>query len=277
MSDEYKQKLQEANQDVDQIMRKYDRESNTRIWEGKAEQVIRFIMVAFSLFCMYSTLFSLDALEKRMTAFMGCIMVIGYLTYPISKNHVRPNAFPWYDAVIMVLGAGAFFYYYFSYDNMARYQVLSSESKMTAFFTAVGVIAILALAELCRRSTGIPILVVAGVLLIYSVIVLGNRTEYPLRSLIYTLFYSTGGVIGTPIQVCAKFIVVFIIFGAFLERTGIAAFFISLANAAVGRFAGGPAKVAVVSSALCGMLSGSSVGNTVTTGSITIPMMKETG
>ena len=81
----------------------------------------------------------------------------------------------------------------------------------------------------------------------------------------------------TPINVCSKYIVVFIVFGAFLERTGISDFFISLANCAAGRYAGGPAKVAVISSALCGMVSGSSVGNTVTTGSVTIPMMKDTG
>jgi TRAP transporter 4TM/12TM fusion protein len=80
-----------------------------------------------------------------------------------------------------------------------------------------------------------------------------------------------------PVQVCAKFIAVFIIFGAFLERTGISNFFIDLANSLVGSAAGGPAKVAVISSALCGMVSGSSVGNTVTTGSVTIPMMKKTG
>jgi TRAP transporter 4TM/12TM fusion protein len=82
---------------------------------------------------------------------------------------------------------------------------------------------------------------------------------------------------GTPVNVCAKYIVVFIIFGAFLERTGISAFFIDLANSVAGSSAGGPAKVAVLSSALCGMVSGSSVGNTVTTGSVTIPMMKKTG
>ena len=76
---------------------------------------------------------------------------------------------------------------------------------------------------------------------------------------------------------CSKYIVVFIIFGAFLEKTGVSAFFINLANSLTGRFAGGPAKVAVISSALCGMVSGSSVGNTVTTGSVTIPMMKKTG
>ncbi len=101
--------------------------------------------------------------------------------------------------------------------------------------------------------------------------------QHVLGRVIYTLFYTTGGVIGTPINVCAKFIVVFIVFGAFLERTGIAKFFIDLANKAAGASSGGPAKVAVISSALCGMVSGSSVGNTVTTGSVTIPMMKKTG
>jgi TRAP transporter 4TM/12TM fusion protein len=94
---------------------------------------------------------------------------------------------------------------------------------------------------------------------------------------VYTLFYGTSGVMSTPVQVCLKFIAVFIIFGAFLERTGISNFFIDLANSLVGSAAGGPAKVAVISSALCGMVSGSSVGNTVTTGSVTIPMMKKTG
>jgi TRAP transporter 4TM/12TM fusion protein len=234
-------------------------------------------MVAFSLYGMWSTLFSVAALEKRLTAFMGCIMIIGFLTFPASKKNVKPNYLPWYDVIVMLLGAGSFFYYLLRYDYIAMNQILSSESKMTPMFTAVGIVAILCLVELCRRSTGVPILCVAGALVIYSIINLSARTEYPLRSLIYTLFYSTGGVIGTPIQVCAKFIVVFIIFGAFLERTGIAAFFISMANSMVGKYSGGPAKVAVVSSALCGMVSGSSVGNTVTTGSITIPMMKKTG
>ena len=98
-----------------------------------------------------------------------------------------------------------------------------------------------------------------------------------LRNTVYKLFYTTSGVIGTPINVCYTYIVLFIIFGAFLERTGIAAFFISLANKLAGWSSGGPAKVAVISSALCGMVSGSSVGNTVTTGSVTIPMMKKTG
>ena len=256
--------------DVEAVMRKYDRESNTRTWEGTPGIVVRVIMVIFSLYCIWSTLFSVAAIEKRLTAFIACVIIMGYMTYPASKHHVRHNYIPWFDYVLMIVGAASFFYYCFTYDSLVM--ILTSASKITPFQIAVGIIGILCLMELCRRCVGVPILCVAAALIIYT-FAIGT----PLKRVLYTLFYTTSGVMGTPIQVCAKYIVVFIIFGAFLERTGIAAFFIDLANSLVGRFSGGPAKVAVISSALCGMVSGSSVGNTVTTGSVTIPMMKKTG
>ena len=256
--------------DVEAVMRKYDRESNTRTWEGTPGIVVRVIMVIFSLYCIWSTLFSIAAIEKRLTAFIGCVIIMGYMTYPASKHHVRHNYIPWFDYVLMIVGAASFFYYCFAYDSLVM--ILTSASKITPFQITVGIIGILCLMELCRRCVGVPILCVAAALIIYT-FAIGT----PLKRVLYTLFYTTSGVMGTPIQVCAKYIVVFIIFGAFLERTGIAAFFIDLANSLVGRFSGGPAKVAVISSALCGMVSGSSVGNTVTTGSVTIPMMKKTG
>ena len=256
--------------DVEAVMRKYDRESNTRTWEGTPGIVVRVIMVIFSLYCIWSTLFSVAAIEKRLTAFIACVIIMGYMTYPASKHHVRHNYIPWFDYVLMIVGAASFFYYCFTYDSLVM--VLTSASKITPFQIAVGIIGIICLMELCRRCVGVPILCVAAALIIYT-FAIGT----PLKRVLYTLFYTTSGVMGTPIQVCAKYIVVFIIFGAFLERTGNAAFFIDLANSLVGRFSGGPAKVAVISSALCGMVSGSSVGNTVTTGSVTIPMMKKTG
>ena len=256
--------------DVEAVMRKYDRESNTRTWEGTPGMIVRVIMVIFSLYCIWSTLFSVAAIEKRLTAFIACVIIMGYMTYPASKHHVRHNYIPWFDYVLMIVGAASFFYYCFAYDSLVM--VLTSASKITPFQIAVGIIGVLCLMELCRRCVGVPILCVAAALIIYT-FAIGT----PLKRVLYTLFYTTSGVMGTPIQVCAKYIVVFIIFGAFLERTGIAAFFIDLANSLVGRFSGGPAKVAVISSALCGMVSGSSVGNTVTTGSDTIPMMKKTG
>ena len=235
-------------------------------------------MALFSVYCIWSTLFSTAALEIRLTAFLGLIVIMGYLTYPASKHHVKPNSLPWYDIVLMVLGAAAFFYYCATYSSLVK--VLTSAAKMTPFYIAVGVVGVLCLAELCRRCVGLPILVVVGALLVYtfaSMMSAGQTFLQVLGRVIYTLFYGTSGVLATPVQVCAKFIAVFIIFGAFLERTGISNFFIDLANSIAGWASGGPAKVAVISSALCGMVSGSSVGNTVTTGSVTIPMMKKTG
>ena len=256
--------------DAETLMRKFDKESNTRIWEGTPAIIVRIIVVAFSLYCIWSTLFSVAALEKRLTMFMALVTIMGYLTYPASRHHVRHNYIPWYDFVLMAVGAGCFLFFCLKYDSLVK--VLTSASKMTPTFTIIGIVGLRCLMELCRRCVGIPILCVAGVLLVYTF-----STGMGVERVLYTLFYTTGGVLGTPVQVCAKYIVVFIIFGAFLERTGIAEFFIKLANSLVGGFSGGPAKVAVISSALCGMVSGSSVGNTVTTGSVTIPMMKETG
>lgn len=257
-------------EDVEKLMRKYDRESNTRIWEGKPALVFNIMAAVFSAYCIWSTLFSVAALEKRLTSFLAFIVILGYLNYPASKHHVRVNYIPWYDYVIMVLGAFAFMYYALSYDSLVG--VLTSASKMTTLHVVVGVIGILSLIELCRRCVGIPILCVMGAFVIYAL-----TTGITPARLIYTLFYSTGGVLATPVQVCAKYIGIFIIFGAFLERTGIAAFFINMANALVGGFSGGPAKAAVVASALEGMVSGSSVANTVGSGSMTIPMMKRLG
>ncbi len=260
--------------DVEDLMRKYDKESNTRIWEGTPAVIVRMVMVFFSLYCIWSTLFSVAALEKRLTAFLALLVIMGYLIYPASKHHVRHNYIPWYDYVIMVLGAACFLYYYFSYDSLVT--VLTSFSRMNTLQVVIAIVGLLTLMELCRRCVGLPILFVAGALLLYTFFSKVGMS-IGVKGIMYKLFYTTNGIMGTPVQVCAKYIVVFIIFGAFLERTGIAAFFIDLANSLVGRFSGGPAKVAVISSALCGMVSGSSVGNTVTTGSVTIPMMKKTG
>ena len=254
--------------DVEAVMKKYDRESNTRIWEGRPKLLVRVFMVFFSLWSIYVTLFSTALPEVRLSLFLGMVLLMGYLNFPARKNHVKVNSMPWYDILIMVLGSGAFFYYAINAQKIIK---LSLRAAKDPLLLVLGVVGIIALIELCRRSVGLPILCVVGALLVYTF------TKVQWRLVIYNLFYTTTGVMNTPVNVCAKYIVVFIIFGAFLERTGIAQFFISLANAIAGSSVGGPAKVAVISSALCGMVSGSSVGNTVTTGSVTIPMMKKTG
>ena len=255
--------------DVEEVMKKYDRESNIRIWTGRPKQVVRFIMAAFSVYCLCMTLLFRGIAEIPLTLFLGFIIIIGYLNYPVRKHNVRENYLPWYDIVIMVVGSAPFFYYALNTEKilLTDYTVISKSPIMLA----MAVVSILALMELCRRSVGIPILCVVGALLIYALL------NVRFGKVMYDLFYTVSGVMGTPIATCQKYIVIFIIFGAFLERTGISQFFINLANSIAGASAGGPAKVAVISSALCGMVSGSSVGNTVTTGSVTIPMMKKTG
>ena len=261
--------------DVDAVMKKYDRESNTRIWEGAPKIALQVLMSAFSIYCILMTLFSKALPERRLSLFLGFIIIIGYLVYPARKGAARVNHVPWYDWLLMVLGAGSFFYF-----AINAFSIIQLATKLQPIHIIVGAIGIVVLIELCRRCVGLPILVVLGLLLIYTFY---NQLSWDpsfykaLKNIVYKLFYTTSGVIGTPVSVCYTYIVLFIIFGAFLERTGIANFFISFANRLAGWSSGGPAKVAVISSALCGMVSGSSVGNTVTTGSVTIPMMKKTG
>ena len=261
--------------DLDEFMRKYDRESNTRVWEGWQRWVVGILMVAFSLYCIGMTLFFSGLPETRLAAFLAMIVFIGFLTYPVKKGHVKVNSMPWYDIVLMLVGTGCFLYFAFN-----ALPIIKLATRIQTHHVIIGAIGILVLIELCRRCVGVPILCVLGALLVYTFY---NQLSYnpslyqALKNVVYKLFYTTNGVIGTPINVCYTYIVLFIIFGAFLERTGIANFFIAFANRLAGWSAGGPAKVAVISSALCGMVSGSSVGNTVTTGSVTIPMMKKTG
>jgi len=272
-TDETEMTQAEMEATVDAVMKKYDRESNTRIWKGKPKWVVTSVLAAFSLFCMYVTLFAAWLDQLRLATFMAMILVIGYVVFPAKKGIQKVNHMPWYDVLIMVAGASAFFYFAFNALTIQK------QFKLEWFQIVIAIIGIAALAELCRRSVGLPILIVAAVLIIYALTVgLANPMfTGRLNKLMQDLFYSTGGILSTPVNACSKFIVVFIIFGAFLERTGIADFFIQAANLVVGKFSGGPAKVAVVASALEGMVSGSSVANTVGSGSVTIPLMKKTG
>ena len=255
--------------DVEAVMKKYDRESNTRVWEGTPKKIVYLLGILFSVYCIFSTLKGWPTLpEQKLNIFLGMILIIGYLHFPVKKGITKVNYLPWYDVIIMAAGAFPFFYFAYRANDVIQ---LASRVTRDPMWVVLAILGVLALMELCRRSVGLPILCVLGALLIYTFM------NVRFGKVIYDLFYTTSGVMGTPINVCQKYIVVFIIFGAFLERTGISNFFINLANCVAGSSAGGPAKVAVISSALCGMVSGSSVGNTVTTGSVTIPMMKRTG
>ena len=265
--------------DVEAVMKQYDRESNTRIWEGVPKYVVMAIAAAFSIFCIVFTMFITVDDRVRLTSFLACGLFIGYILYPAKKGVQKVNHIPWYDIIIMLAGTAAFMYFCINSESIIDRRFYG----MTIPEIAIGIVGIIAVMELCRRSVGVPILIVAGAFMAYAWYYFSFAAPVPmgafngLLQVVYNLFYTTTGLLTTPIDVCSKYIVVFIIFGAFLERTGISTYFISLANSVAGSSAGGPAKVAVLSSALCGMVSGSSVGNTVTTGSVTIPMMKRTG
>ena len=265
----------DATKNLNEVMRKYDRESNTRAWEGKPKLAVQVYLAAFALFEVYVTLFGTMLDEVRLTSFVGGLLIAGFLIFPSHKHEYRVNYVPWYDWVLMALGAESFFYFCFNANT-----IVQQLPALKTYEVVLGVIGILTLFELCRRSTGVPIMIVAGIFIAYALYYYGVKRGLgagAFKSLVCSLFYKKTGILSTPINVCSKYIAVFIIFGAFLERTGIADLFIQFANSLTGWASGGPAKAAVIASALEGMVSGSSVANTVGSGSVTIPMMKKMG
>ncbi len=265
----------DAPMDVDAVMKKYDRESNVRVWEGKPKIFVNCILAAFSLFCIYVTFFATWLDHIRLASFVGCIVFIGFLVFPARKGTQKVNYIPWYDFILMALGSGSFFYIV-----IYAQKIINQGIKFDNYQIIIAAIGVLCLLELCRRCVGIPIIVVAVAFMIYALFWGLQQPDFMRRvvKLFSGIFYTTStGVLSTPIATCSKYIAIFIIFGAFLERTGIADFFIKIANSVVGGFSGGPAKVAVVASALEGMVSGSSVANTVGSGAVTIPLMKKAG
>lgn len=252
---------------ADELMAEFDRESNVRQFSGIAGIIIKSLFIAFAAFA-FSTRFITLPEQVRMVSFLGIIMFVGFLVYPLYKKQTKKRNFiPWYDFVFAVVASAPYFYYATNFHEITNRAVaINNTDKIMAL------IGIVFLFELCRRAVGLPILFVAGGFIAYAFIY-GKS----LNSVLYNLFYTTNGIPGTPLNVCSTFIVFFIILGAFLEKTGIGNFFVDLANSIAGWASGGPAKVAVISSALEGMYSGSSVANTVGSGSVTIPVMKSVG
>lgn len=241
--------------------------SKTRTFVGVPNIIITCLLVFFSLLSIYIVFLSPFDTRINRAAFVGMIVFLIYLLYPISQRiEKRVNYIPIYDLIFAILSLASYGYFVFNCRT-----IIDVGLMLTPFMIGVGIVGVLLTLEACRRATGLPIVIVASCFIIYGL------TNNSLRRVIYDLYYTTEGVIGTPIRACTAFISLFVIFGAFLERTGISDFFINFANSIAGHTVGGPAKVAVLSSALCGMVSGSSVGNTVTTGAITIPLMKKNG
>lgn len=252
---------------TDELMAEIDRESNVRQFKGIAGVIMKALFIAFALFAFGTRFITLPE-QVRMSSFLGIIVLLGFLFYPSYKKQTKKKNFiPWYDYIFALAGSIPYFYYAVNFEEITnRSAMINSLDKIMA------VLGIVFLFEVCRRAVGLPILFVAGGFIVYAFIYGKSFT-----SIVYNLFYTTNGIPGTPLNVCSTFIVFFIILGAFLEKTGIGEFFVDLANSIAGYASGGPAKVAVISSALEGMYSGSSVANTVGSGSVTIPVMKSIG
>ena len=256
--------------DVDKIMADFDKESNTRQFSGIFQKIIKGAMVLFSLYVMFDGWTGTMEERQKMAWFIGIIVLFAFIIFPSHKKEKKSlNHVPFYDWIFAALGSGAFFYYAINCQA-----IVDRASRINEIDIAVAIIGILLLFEACRRVVGLPIVCVSAAFIAYAFFVV-NRN--PLRIIVYKLFYTTEGIAGTPLNVCASFIVLFIIFASFLEQSGIGAFFVDLANSIAGKSIGGPAKVAVISSAMEGMYSGSSVANTVGSGSVTIPTMKRCG
>ncbi len=262
--------------DNEDILRKFDKESDFRVLAGYGAKLIAAIAITFSLFQLYTAVFGvLDAMIQRAihVSFGFCLI---FLLYPARKKWSR-HKFHAFDVALAVLGTAVPLYIVVNYQEL----VLRA-GRVTTLDFIVGLIAIVMILEVTRRVVGWPMVIIATIFLIYALVgrnIPGQLAHrgVNLRSLVQHQFYTTEGIFGIPIGVSSTFIFLFILFSAYLEKTGMGEFFIDLANAVAGWASGGPAKVAVLSSGCMGMISGSSVANVVGTGSFTIPMMKRLG
>ena len=269
--------LPTSNEDeMKNLMKDLDREQAYRehkCWRQYITVIISIIFVAFQLYATLSGLVTAQILRASHLAF---VQLLAFLLFPATKKMPR-NTLPWYDVLLGLIGAGCWMYIVINFQTLVR-----RSGNNTTLDVIIGIIGILILFESCRRIVGLPIMTIAAVFVIYAFVgkylpgFLHHR-GYSLQRVVCHLFYNTEGIMGTPIGACSTFIFLFILFGALLEKTGIGQFFIDVCNAIAGGASGGPAKVAVLSSALLGTVSGSSVSNTVGSGSFTIPMMKRLG
>ena len=253
-----------------------DRESKYKIFSPRGEMILTVFLTIFTLFQLYASISNKVPLQILRYTHLGFAISLAYLMYPATKNADR-RKLPWYDCLFAFAFASVAAYFIFNYKGL-QFRA-GAYTQLDTIMAGLG-IALVLLA--CWRVVGPPIVIIASCFFVYGIVgkYMGSfllHRGFSLKRIITHLFITTEGVIGNPLGVCSTYIFLFILFGAFLEKTGIGQFFIDLANSLAGWAAGGPAKVAVLSSALQGTVSGSSVSNTVSTGAFTIPLMKSLG
>lgn len=261
---------------AEEVKKKYDKESDTMQYTGVMAKIISAIAITFSVFQLYTAIFGVLDAQLQRAVHLGFALCLSYLLYPTRKSWSRTKIHP-LDAILAVLAAASPAYICICYQELAMRSGITTPVDLV-----MGLIGLLLVIEATRRVVGIPMVVVVLVFLTYAFVgpympgVLAHRGLTP-EQLVGHLYFTTEGIFGIPLGVSSTFIFLFILFGAYLESTGLGKFFIDLANAIAGWASGGPAKVAVLSSALMGTVSGSSVANVAGTGSFTIPMMKKLG
>ncbi|MEY9866928.1 TRAP transporter 4TM/12TM fusion protein [Peribacillus sp. B2I2] len=278
MADKEKTKyLTEAEQQ--ELLEKYDPEAGTRKLTGVLGHIAFFGLLAFSLFQLYTAIFGVFTAQIQRTIHLGFALSLIFLLFPANRKKRQKGKFQiaWYDVILAILSIGVGAYWPLFFED-----IVMNVGRLGALDFAVGLMAILLVLEATRRAVGLPIMVIAILFVFYGIFgqympgFLAHR-GLTLERLVQTMFFSTEGILGTPLAVSSTFIFLFLLFGSFLVRTGVGQYFNDLSTAIAGRRIGGPAKVAIFSSALQGTISGSSVANVVTSGAFTIPMMKNLG
>lgn len=260
-----------------EILQKYDPESNTRDLSGMIKHVVFFGLLAFSLFQLYTAIFGQYTAYIQRSVHLGFALSLIFILFPMRRRKGARHKVAWYDYILALLSVGVGAYWPIMYDDLV-FRI----GRVTELDLIVGILAVILTLEATRRAVGMPITIIGALFLTYGFFgpyfpgFMRHRGQ-DLESLIQLMFYTTDGILGTPIGVSATFIFTFLLFGSFLVKTGVGQYFNDLAVSLAGNLTGGPAKVAIFSSALQGTISGSSVANVVTSGSYTIPMMKKLG
>ncbi len=261
---------------IEQVLEKFDPESRYLKLTGLWIPITKLIAILFSLFQLYTGLFGVfEAQIQRPTHLMFALALV-FILYPFKKRKGKQTPHP-VDLMLCAISITATLYSIINYEDLMESAGLYSNMDY-----AIAVTGILLTLEATRRIVGLPIVIIAGLFLVYAFLgdyfpgFLSHR-GYDLKRIATHMWFTTEGILGVPLGVSANFIFLFILFGSFLMSTGVMEFFMDLAYAVAGWASGGPAKIAVIASALEGTVSGSSVANTVGSGSFTIPLMKRLG
>jgi TRAP-type uncharacterized transport system fused permease subunit len=257
-------------------------ETGIRSPENKLiRDVLIYVAMAWSIFQLYvssplvlefTPWMNADVVKRVHVSFAG---FLAFVSYPAFKGSSRARI-PWSDWLMGLLIALSCFYLIYNqvWDSRAFEMRLGVPNSSDLFLSIIGLLLLL---EATRRSLGPPLMIVAIIALTYAFIGAGGYGGASLNKIVSHMWITTEGAFGIAVGVSASMVFLFVLFGALLERAGAGNYFIRVAYALTGHYRGGPAKAAVVSSAMTGMISGSSIANVVTTGTFTIPLMKRVG